>query len=173
RGVRGEALEDAGHARRSSVGPRGQPFGRIGEEARGLLVELRVEAGGSVGLSAQIRTGERGAHDGEVHARLLEGLAENTVLDLAERVLRAAHAADLPLPDRAVEVAAVPDARRGIPADDGLDGEQVVRVDPEGEALTLTGEGGGLGSGEGAERFRVQRIGLHPEVVNEGEADPV
>src|SRR6266581_2835550 len=75
REVPGEPLEDGRHASRPALGAGLETFGRVRQERGGLLVELGVEPRRSEGLRTEIWARERRAHDGEVHARLLERLS--------------------------------------------------------------------------------------------------
>src|SRR5437879_1716263 len=79
-----EPLEDGGDAGRLAVRSGLEPLGRVRQEGGHLLVELRLEPARLVGLEAEIRAGERGAHDGEMHARTVEALAEAAVLGIVD-----------------------------------------------------------------------------------------
>src|SRR6266508_1124605 len=99
REIPGEPLEDGRHASRRAVGPRLETLGRIRQERGRLCVELGVEPRRLEGLRAEIRARQRRAGDGEMHARLLERLPQDAVLDVVEGMGRAADRDDLLLPD--------------------------------------------------------------------------
>src|SRR5712692_4955038 len=99
REVSGKPLEDRRDARGLAVASRLRPLGGIREKGGCLLVELRLEPRGLVGLGPEVRARERGAHKSEMHAGIPEDLAEDAVLDLVEGIGRAPDHADLLLPD--------------------------------------------------------------------------
>src|SRR6266849_3834795 len=99
REVSGKPLENRRDTRGLAVASRLQPLGGIREKGGRLLVELRLEPRGLVGLGPEVRAGERGAHKSEMHAGISEGLAEDAVLDLVEGIGRSSDHADLLLPD--------------------------------------------------------------------------
>src|SRR2546426_4803943 len=70
-----EPLEDGRDAGRLAVRSGLEPLGRVRQERGHLLVELRLEPARLVWLEEKIRARERGADDGEMHARILEALA--------------------------------------------------------------------------------------------------
>src|SRR6266481_2052826 len=122
REVAGEPLENRRHAGRLAVAAGPHTLSRVGEERDCLLVELGVEPRRIVRVGADLGARQRCAHDGEVHAWLLEYLPQDAVLDFIKGVRRAADRRDLLLPDRREQGAAVPYARGRILVEHCLDG---------------------------------------------------
>jgi hypothetical protein len=132
--VLGEPVEDARQPQGPGLGIEAGALARIRHEAAQGSVELGVDALGIEGLPLERRARCGSAHDGGVDACVSQG-TQDAMLDLVQAVVPSGDAARRLLPDRPQERSDVADALHGLVSDDHVDGEHVVDVDPEGQAL--------------------------------------